>query len=236
MLRNFINDDDLKKYHPLLNKQLWSTETSYGNQIDEAFHIVFTDLNNRGVNPRGTMIPFDLVSSGVTANLASPVSLTTSTTGSGMQAGAHGRNYHRLVVDAGSVSGTWSLQLQGSNDGSGWENVSNTTITVSDVGEQSIVFDRQYKWWRYVATGSGSITTSAYLVENIWDRLIIYKAFEIILSDFREAPNDSFDLLVKSYERRYDNELTSLKYLFDQDDNGVIQDTEETSSNYQFIL
>jgi len=46
-----ITDDDLKKYSPEMANQLWSSESNYQNQIEEAFNVIQRDLKNAGQRP-----------------------------------------------------------------------------------------------------------------------------------------------------------------------------------------
>lgn len=238
MLRSFITDEDLKKYHPNLKRQLWTSQSDYSEQIAEALHIVLTDLNNRQVNPRLLMIPFDLLSNGTTANFATSITLTNSATGTGIQAGTYGdRNYRRLVFNDTNISGTWAITLQGSNDNRTFQNAG-ASLTATDIGEQSVIFSNQYKYYRYLMdeVANGSISFSAYLVEDIWDKLVIYKTFELIFQDFMKAQNDQFDILAHSYQTRYESELSAVKYLYDSDDNGAITDGETGDNRYYLTL
>ena len=237
MLRSFITDETLKVFHPNLARQIWTSQSDYSEQIAEAFHILLTDVNNQGLNPRLMMVPFDLLSSGTTANLVTTVTKAADTTGTGIEGD---RNYKRLVFNAISITGTWALNLQGSNNNSTFENVG-ASLTATSGGEQSQLFSNQYKFWRYkldqiTAGGTDSITFSTYLIEDIWDNLIIYKAFELIFSDFRKAQNDSWDMLVQSYDRKYQNELASLKYLYDSNDTGVVDDDETMANTHIFVI
>ena len=50
-LRCGVIDVDLTKYYPQLGDERWSTQTTYDNQIEEAFRIVKQDIHNRGRRP-----------------------------------------------------------------------------------------------------------------------------------------------------------------------------------------
>lgn len=45
---NCVVDQDLKDKYPYLSKELWSTQTNFSIQIDDAFKAVKTDIKNRG--------------------------------------------------------------------------------------------------------------------------------------------------------------------------------------------
>jgi len=232
MLTNFISDADLKKYHPKLANQIWSTQATYETQIDEAYQRVLTDLTNQEINPRLVMVHLDLVA--VTGSNQFPTTSTqiVSTTGSAIEAD---RNYKRFVVNPSNVVGTWAIKLQGSNDSTTWEDVADASITATTTGKQSIVYEGQYSYWRYVNTksstgGSDTISYQKYLLETVFDKLIIYQSFIIIFSDFRKAPNDTWDLLVQQYLGLYNSQLKSIKFLYDADDSGTTTDAEGAMS------
>lgn len=46
-----VADADLKNYFPDLTAHLWTGETSYSKQIDEAFRVVKRDIKNKGRRP-----------------------------------------------------------------------------------------------------------------------------------------------------------------------------------------
>lgn len=46
-----VTDDDLKKYMPKIASFLWSGETCYDKQIEEAFRLVKRDIRDRGRRP-----------------------------------------------------------------------------------------------------------------------------------------------------------------------------------------
>lgn len=46
-----IVDDDLKEYYPELTDEIWSAESNYDDQIQEAFKILKRDLKNKGRRP-----------------------------------------------------------------------------------------------------------------------------------------------------------------------------------------
>jgi hypothetical protein len=46
-----IVDADLKEYYPELTDEIWSTESNYDDQIQEAFKVLKRDLKNKGNRP-----------------------------------------------------------------------------------------------------------------------------------------------------------------------------------------
>jgi len=237
MLTNYITDTDLKKYHPNLSKQLWLNTSSYSTQINEAFERVLTDIVNKGFNPRKIMLPYDLKRETGTLNNAFPHSSieTTSTTGSSFELDVL---LKRFVVNVTTITGGWTIKLQGSNDNSSWEDITNATLTFANSGSQNVIYEGQYKYWRYISieNSAGSITYTVYLEDTSFDKLIIYKIFQMIFTDFRKAQNDVWDLLVIDYEKQYDVLMNSLKFMYDEDDSGTIDSTETAQSETIFLM
>jgi len=230
MLTNYITDDDLKQYHPNLTKQLWSGQATYAIQINEAFSILMDDLHNMDVNPRLLMAPLVIKASGVE---------TTSTTGTDVLANSTAEedsNYRRFVVNVTAINGNGVVFLDGSSasPSTTWENIASITSTL--VGSQSIEITNQYRYYRYRSIPGTSISYSAKLVETIFDRLVVYKAFEIIFADFRKTQGDSWDLLVQMYNSKYQSALSSVKYQVDVDESGSVDDGEEGSNRYYLTL
>jgi hypothetical protein len=232
MFRNFITDTDLQVYHPTLKKQLWSGQASYQTQINEAFDRVNNDLFNENVNPRLVMTPIDLKRTSVQTGHIQLIMSTesVSTTGTSMSAG---QGFRRLVTNVNAVNDPWTIQIQGSNANTptDWANVSNASITASNAGEYNSLFSDEFAWYRYVSnpSGTGSVTYSVSLVETIFDKLIIYKTFQLIFTDFVRTTGDQNEILKRDYINAYNNLIQHLKYSYDVDDSGTIGVDEEIS-------
>jgi len=227
MLTNYVVDADLKQYHPNLNKQLWSQQSTYANQINEAFSIVLDDFHNMGVNPRLLQTPL----------LLNSETIATSTTGTGVKANDDetvDNNYRRIVFDVTAISGTWSVILDGATGDADYREVA--SMTADSVGVQSITFTPQYRWYRVRTVSGTTLSYSAKLVETIFDRCVVYKAFSIIFSDFRKSQGDSWDLLASSYDSKYDAAMKSIKYTLDSNEDGVIDDGEQGDNSYYLTL
>lgn len=226
MLTNFVTDNHLKNYHPQLARQLWVGNSTYAAQIDEAFQRVMVDISNKGINPRLVMVPLYLTDSYVV--------LAASTTGSTSTESDY--NLKRFVVDVTAINGSHTVSVEGTDDSTTW--ISIGSIPISVIGTHNLEFTPSFKYWRYVftkVTGTGA-TIRCSLVENIWDKLITYKTFILIFSDFRKEERDSWDLLVAQYERTYVSYLDSLKFLYDASDDGTIDGDDVTSMSYQTYL
>ncbi len=223
MLKSFVKDSDLRKYHPNLNNFIWADASTYEDQIEEAFSRLYNDLHNININPRLLMLPLDLKASTQTHAFPLSTTITTSATGASKESI---ENLNRFVIDVTSLSGEWTICLQGSNDDSNWQEVEETYIMPELAQEYNVKFDNQYKHFRYSASGSGNIAFSAYLLEDIFDKCIIYKTFSMIFGDFKKTPGDRYDELKKEYDEAYKTFLNAIKFQYDSDDSGTVEEQE----------
>jgi hypothetical protein len=150
-------------------------------------------------------------------------------------------NQRRLVIKPWlTVTGNWTIQLQGNNmqisqnnliqNDLNWRDVPNAKFLVNSssvLDEDSLVFDVQYRWYRLVITGdSGSIQISAYTVENIFDELICNAALMYILRAFTKEENDSWSIQYKFAQDDYTTALDTVRFLFDANDDGVTSESD----------
>ena len=231
--RNFITDTDLAPYHPNLQKQLWQGHPSYATQISEAFDRVNNDLFNMNVNPRLIMTPFDLKRQpSITGHIALLSTTETASTTSTSISCCEG--FRRFDINVTGITNPWVIQLQGSNSNqlSDFSNVPNASITASSSVETSQVFSLEYAYYRYVSTplsGGSSITYTASLLETMFDKLIIYKTFSLIFADFVRTQGDQSEILKRDYNDAYNRLIQHIKYSYDVNDDGLLEDAEEIS-------
>ncbi len=239
MLRNFITDTDLKKYHPNLQRQIWTVQSDYSTQIAKSYDRLINDLNNFGINPMLTMTPLDLKKdASSTTQVLTSTTETTATTGSIYA----GHNERRLVVNVTAHNGSGSLQLQGNRNtatptalDSGWENVSGALISwtsASANSEQSIVFTQQYNYYRYVSSVETSATYTVSLLETVFDDLICYGTFILIFNDFMKESNDLWDTKRQIAENDYKSGLQSVKYWYDSNNSGTLNSADESKKGF----
>ena len=236
MFKLFITDTDLQNYRPTLADELYSTQSSYSNQINEAYHRFLDDWRNAGRPLKDVMIPLDLKGSSLTGNqpLVSSAE-TVSTTGTSFQSY---QDLRRFYINVGAVAGTWILKVQGSNNNNDWTDITDSALTASSVGEQSVSFFAPYKFYRYSSSAGTSITYSAALYEGLYDPLIIYKTFEIVCGDFRRTASvDSiWEKRRQEFKEIYTNAFNSLKYTEDLDETGTIEEGEDKSAQITFVI
>jgi hypothetical protein len=240
MIKNYILDADLKKFYPLISNTLWSTQADYSTQISKAFDIMINDLWNRGLNPRQCMIPLDLNrADGADAN--QPLTALTKTatfTGEAYE----GENQRRFAVKPSVCTGTFTFQLQGSNEvsepasgDSSWEDAGSTLSFASTTAEQSLVLTTQYRWYRYKITiAATTCTYTACLYETIFDDLISHRALAMIFNDWSQASPD-YIRFAETEMALYDSGLSAVKFYYDSDDDGVAETTDPLqTSNIRF--
>ena len=242
MLKNYVVDADLKLHYPGLARQLWLSQSSYATQIADGFEHVLNDVYSKGIIPRLCMVPLDLRYQTTDPLGGQPVvaTETSNTIGSPYT----GNNERRLVLTVVANSGSNVIKLQGSNDPNtpdtndpSWTDVNGASITVSGSGSQSpsVVFQDQFRWYRYASIVSGSIQYSVHLVEVIFDHLIIMSAFKLIFRDFIVDPGDVWESRYKTAVDEYDKDLNLIKFGYDLNDNGTLS-PDETERTGQIVF
>jgi len=236
MLRNFVNDNDLKQFYPNLARQLWSTQTSYATQINTAFDIVMNDLHNMGIRPERATVQLDLNNNGNDKNL--PMQTITAT--GIITSSAYQTNYERRVVlDIGSCTGNWNFYIDGNSE----QNIPNSTdntwflqtslFLTSSYANSTVtqVISKTSDWVRYriEPTTGTSINYTCYMISDIFSQAIIRKAFTIIFRDFVQTEGDIWDVRRGLEEKDYQAQLLSTKFTYDANYSGTT-DAGETSS------
>ena len=240
MVRNYVLDADLKKFYPLIAATIWNTQSDYSVQIGKAFDIMINDLWNRGLNPRQCMIPLDLNRvSGADANQPlTAVTKTATFTGGAYES----TNQRRFAVKPSVCTGTFTFQLQGSNEVSepaagdaSWEDVGTALTFATTTAEQSTVITVQYRWYRHKITAAATTCTyTASMYETIFDDLISHRALAMIFLDWSQS-NPQYAEFAKDELALYDSGLNAVKFYYDSDDDGVAETTDPLqTSNIRF--
>lgn len=249
MLKNFVVDADLKAYYPNLTTYLWIAQADYSTQILEAFQLILDELRAREINPRNMGKPLDLgravTSSDLqhTLDVAVETSNTTSTHINAIE------GFNRFVINVTVIvtgaGETYSIKLQGSNDVGGfdaaepanWADIK--TITPIATGETTVVFENEFKYYRYVNTVSGgapSLTYTRSIVETFHDRWIIHRAVSLIASAFRKEGGDMWDLIASEAMVMFNSALSSYKFSLDVNDDNLITDADGDLSKAPLVF
>lgn len=203
MLKNYIDEDYLKGLSPELENYLWRGETNYTKQKNTANREVFNDLKDGGYKYQELMP--ELV-------LYNYTTFTATTTGNSYQDTI---NRLRYCIDVASQSGSQTITLQGSNDGTNFTSIE--VLTPTTTGELTVEFFNVYKYYRAVVTvASGSINLKIFLVETRFDLLFAYKWLYLILWNAKKSADDQFALKSEDVGKMYSESFDSARFYLDR--------------------
>lgn len=211
MLRNYLDLEYIKGFHPELENYLWSGETDFEKQKSISTKEVQNDLISKGLNPRQLSPELVLRNSGSiitedeTTESISDIS-----------------NSLRLVIDniTADVSGK-EITLEGSNDNETfYEVITVTVLTSSDI--VTAEYDNIYKYYRLRSIVlTGSLDYRAYIVETKYDLLFAYKWLSIIFLNSQTDNEDKWHQWYQYYEEKYNRLLSSGQYELDINGDGI---------------
>lgn len=238
MLRNFIVDDDLVPYDPLIREYQRTTQSDFSTQISQAFDILLDDMRNRGRDVRKLGIPLDLKRDRTSTAKQNRLTFSTET-GAKDWTGVKGETgFRRLVVNATAFSGTeLVVKIQGSDDLDAtktveptyWEDI--TSLSVKAAGEVNVVFQHEYRWYRISTTFTGTtVTFSASLWECTVDHLVIHQALFIIYRSLLKTPKDRYESLADMHLQEYVATIESAKFMEDKDDDQLVDAADSVES------
>ena len=223
MIENHIKISDLVVKEPRLGKEEYIfTEENLNNHIIDAYRRVCIELGKRNIDTRLVMIPIVLYNSEITS-----MNLTTN------WVKAQKKNRVKRIViktDAPAPSSNLKLYLEGSND----SGVTNSPLVTLDVNEKyaSAIFTEEYKHYRVrlTAESNPNIHAYIYLCETSFDDLIIYKSLENFFIAKYRTDDDQFASKRLLYQNKFDTEIDNLVYAYDINDNGLIDDDEQSKN------
>lgn len=203
MLKNYIDEDYLKGLSPELENYLWRGEVNYTKQKNTANREVFNDLKDGGYKYQELMP--ELV-------LYDYTTFTTTTTGNSYQDTI---NRLRYCIDVVSQSGSQTITLQGSNDGTNFTSIQ--ALTPTTTGSSTVEFFEVYKYYRAkVTVTSGSINLKIFLVETRFDLLFAYKWLYLILWNAKKSADDQFALKSEDVGKMYSESFDSARFYLDR--------------------
>ena len=248
MIKNFVDDPDLKAQRTNIASYLPAGQTSYAGKIALAFEMVLNDFRSREIDPRKLHIPIDLNRAHDSKDVHNIlISLTETSSGNGSDYVEGITGFRRFVVNFIAASGiTGTFTLQGSNDTLivstdlpvNWTAIQ--MISFQATGSKSVVFDDEYKYYRLswaVAGTDPSIQFTSGLYETCFDQLIIQKTFFLIYQEMSKTTDDIwYDNMVRA-DLAYESVMRSIKFIIDKNDNNVPeQATEKRNNNVSFSL
>jgi hypothetical protein len=101
------------------------------------------------------------------------------------------------------------------------------SLDIPDPDEYTEIIGTDYRWYRFLTTPSTSITYTCAMYENVFDDAIAYGAFILIFRDFTKEVGDIWHIRLDQAQRDYDNILKSIKFAYDENDTGAVDDGEE---------
>ena len=120
-------------------------------------------------------------------------------------------------------TGAGTVTLWGSND-EDYEIVK--TLTFVKAETQSHIITNPFKYYKV-----DSETFTSYLVEITFDRLFAYKWLELILMDSFKERDDSYYERMTYFKESYQNLLNGMVINIDSNEDGEIDETEQSSTN-----
>lgn len=219
MLRNYTTETDVKRYIPNLDELLFSDADDWTDQKTAAETEVINDLIVNHYD--NLLLREDLLlrSSGnaITANETGDTS------------SIDYLNRLRFIYTVNSFTGDdCNLILQGSMDGTDWEDIK--TIEITAEVDSSVVISKVMKYFRTKVTiaGTTSIDFSASMSETSFDLLFVYKWCAIIMKCLFVNSEDQYYLRMGEFEKLYEDKLKSIRIFTDVDNNGELEERNNT--------
>lgn len=226
MIKIFITETDLvyeyPKYISFKDSGLSTT-----NLLTKAKYEVESDLYNKGYKARLLMIPLTLLDSGDVAS-----GNTTYSDVSDADEFNRKRIYYQCD-GVGAIDKTVNLTLQGSNDEDGtFVTVLSTSFAANTVS-MSYLYNDTYKYYKVLINSNTALTdVTVQLYENVFDRLMIYKALCIYFRSLSKEPMDNWDMYYSRYKDLYQEELDKARIGYDEDeDDSYDEDTERRKTS-----
>jgi hypothetical protein len=234
MLQNFITSTDLYLYEPNLSELISGWSGSPINQIGLAFKKILGDLRADGKDTRLMMLPLWLSSSTYpnTDHITSGVSSVRIEQQRINRVG-------RFVIEktACTLTGENTIALEGSNDGINFDTVTSLSLTTG-AGTINATFSIEYTYYRYAVTVGGTLdmTAEIYLVETSFDELICLCSLYYIFSALSKSQGDAAWNKCNQRYQDYVNELRQMRYSYDVNEDGSLNEAEEKNLNYRIAL
>lgn len=242
MIVNFITDEYLEKFYPDILNYKAGGQNDYSGQIRTATERLLDDLVARNISPRLCMVPLDL-----NRGDASIQQLTTLNTNgltftgdlyhSKMYKSVNQRRAFLSVIEK-ETSDSWLWTLVGSNEVTPADasDESCEDVLVFEYAENDIASDKnqtfiqEYKWYGFILTrvaGTGNLKFKAAVYETVFDRLIAYKALELIAASWKTGNNPRWDERRDDMQKEYESLLETIRINMDLNEDGVVDEPEK---------
>lgn len=244
-MKTYVNEDSLRAFFPRITDYLGSARVDFSFQIQEAFRQTLDALRARGFKIRQIGTPLDLFRPYGTT-LDSPDALISKTlTASAEELFVEGIDgFVRIVLAISAIklsagNESYSFELQGSQDlnateadpPTGWVSISK--LSAQATGDLTVVFTDEFRWYRLVSTLGGtlpSITLQASLLDTALDRLVSYKALQLIMSAFARQEGDIFSVRARDMASAFDNGIAALQIQIDSQEDNLPSEDEKTQA------
>jgi len=221
MLVNHIHIEDLLVKEPRLQEEWKANDESLNSFIRDAFNRVSSELRKLNIDTRFVMTPIFL-------NAGQEIH--EGQVGNWMRAG-HRNRVRRVVVKLTAPIEGCNIILEGSMD-----RVISDEIVVLVINNYTptgltatATFTTEYNYYRFRVESSEAmnVSTTIYLVETAFDDLIIYKTLENFFIAKYRKDDDNCASKMQLYKNKFDAELSTLAYSYDENGDGVIDDEDD---------
>jgi len=229
MIETFLTENMVTRGEPALADYLRSGQSDFSSLRFEALTDLITDLIDSGFNVK---------------RLCKRLSLQTSVTKTAAYTGALSDEDYaqrmRLVIDVTDITDNAVFTLQGTDDdGTNYYDISliddsNNSATTKTISAEatgndanSYIITRPYKKYRLKLVSIGTtITYSAYMIEEIYTTLHRDKTRSNIYQSLMAEQGDVWEGKYRQYLDKYEQRLSSARFIIDNDDDGTISQAE----------
>jgi len=215
VLNTYVTHARVVEFEPRIADYLASGQSDYTTIIAKAKEVLTQDLRSNNLSLKKLCAPLSLQAS---------AAKTTSFTGAKSEEDIAERRIWVVTVTA--AGGTETFTLQGTDDTSSETYTDITTLTFTETGEDTTLFDDVYSYYRVNYSGT-SATYSSELVEESFHLAHIYKSLEMIYSSIQARAGDFWIDKKMQYRELYDTMIKNIVYTYDSNLSGSISLGEE---------
>ncbi len=218
MIKNIVSTADLFEVEPSLVDFVRQDMNDYSQFINQAFRIVLMDLRNKGYDLRLLNTPLVL----------HPMRKETEA-GDTDSSEIDYINRNLLTITTTALDGVQQMRLQGrDNSSDSWTDIGDV-VTITEVGNINVVLTEFYKYYKLKWLYTIDNTFEAYLSENVYYYMIMYKALNLIYNSLRRLKNTTvFEDKTEEYQVMYEKLLDGALFSYDKDSSKSIDIKEST--------
>jgi hypothetical protein len=198
----YLTEQDVKSIIPEISKFLWDSEQDFTPQKNQAVAEVKNEIISQGFIPAEIMPRLYLHNSPIAQSLNHITEPTEEDQFARL----------RFVMNISAVTGITEkiFFLQGSNDLSKWENISD--FKINSAGMVTFIVQKSFLHYRLKAEiNDGSLLYEAFMADTSIERLILLKWIELILIDRIASENDHYHLKLNYFKNEYQNLLSKIR-------------------------